>query len=54
MLTNCVHQGQASQNRDGVRDFQAHLSGRISYVASLNWERGRKLQEIFHRIEWAR
>jgi len=54
VLTNCVHQGPASQNRDGVPDFQAHLSGRIAYVASLNSARGKKLQEIFHRIEWTR
>ena len=53
-LTNCVRHGPASQNRDGVRDFQAHLSGRISHVASLNCGHGKKLQEIFRRIEWAR
>ena len=52
VLTNCVRRGPASQNRDGVRDFQAHLSGRITHVASLNRERGKKLQEIFRRIEW--
>jgi RNA-directed DNA polymerase len=54
VLTNCVRHGPASQNRDRVRDFEAHLSGRIAHVASLNWERGRKLQEIFRRIDWAR
>jgi hypothetical protein len=54
VLTNCVRHGPASQNRDGVRDFQAHLAGRIAHVASLNWERGKKLQEIFRRIDWAR
>lgn len=54
VLTNCVRRGATSQNRDGVRDFQAHLSGRIAHVASLNPERGRKLQEIFRQIEWAR
>jgi hypothetical protein len=54
VLTNCARQGPASQNRDDVRDFQAHLSGHIAHVASLNFERGKKLQEIFRRIEWAR
>jgi hypothetical protein len=54
VLTNCVRQGPASQNRDGVRNFQAHLSGRIAHVSSLNRERGKKLQEILGRIEWAR
>ncbi|HET9650976.1 MAG TPA: hypothetical protein VFP36_02235 [Usitatibacter sp.] len=46
-----MRHGPASQNRDGVRDFQAHLSGRIAHVASLNWEGGKKLQEIFRRID---
>jgi RNA-directed DNA polymerase len=54
VLTNCVRHGPASQNRDGLRHFPAHLSGRIAHVASLNWERGRKLGEIFRRIEWER
>lgn len=54
VLTNCARLGTASQNRDGVRDFQAHLSGRIAHVASLNRERGARLQEIFRRIEWTR
>lgn len=54
ILTNCVRHGAASQNRDGVRDFRAHLSGRIAHVASLNWDRGKKLQQIFVRIDWAR
>ncbi len=54
VLTNCARQGPALQNRDGIRDFRAHLSGRIAHVVSLNGERGKKLQEIFHRIEWAR
>jgi len=54
VLTNCAREGPASQNRDTIRDFQAHLSGRIAHVAPLNWERGTKLQEIFRRIEWQR
>lgn len=54
VLTNCVRQGTASQNRDGVRDFEAHLAGRIAHVASLNLERGKKLKDMFRRIEWAR
>lgn len=33
--------------------FDLHLSGRIAHVASLNLERGKKLEEIFRRIEWA-
>ena len=52
ILTNCVRHGPQSQNRDGARDFQAHLAGRIAHVASLNPERGAKLQAIFRRIAW--
>jgi RNA-directed DNA polymerase len=53
ILTNCVRHGPISQDRDRERDFKAHLAGRIAHVASLNWERGKKLQEIFRRIDWA-
>lgn len=52
ILTNCVRQGPDSQNRYGATDFRAQLAGRIAHVASLNWERGKKLQEIFRRIHW--
>jgi RNA-directed DNA polymerase len=52
VLTNCARYGPGSQNRGCVRDFQAHLSGRIAHVASLNRSRGEKLQKIFRRIEW--
>jgi hypothetical protein len=52
ILTNCARHGPASQNRNGEADFRSHLSGRIAHVASLNWERGKRLQEIFRRIEW--
>jgi RNA-directed DNA polymerase len=54
VLTNCVRQGPASQNRSGVRDFEAHLAGRVAHVASLNHERGRKLAQILGRIDWRR
>jgi len=47
---NCVRHGRVSQKRE--RDFKSHLAGRIAHVASLNWERGKKLQEIFRRIDW--
>lgn len=52
ILTNCVRHGSLSQNRSEP-DFKAHLAGRIAHVASLNWERGKKLQEVFRRIDWA-
>ncbi|HEX3747379.1 MAG TPA: reverse transcriptase family protein [Bryobacteraceae bacterium] len=52
ILTNCVRHGAASQNRDGHNDFRAHLEGRVSYVASLNPEKGKKLRVILERIVW--
>ena len=52
-LTNCARHGPASQNREGHADFHAHLEGRVSYVASINPEKGKKLRAIFERIEWA-
>jgi len=52
MLTNCVRHGPASQNREGRHDLRSHLAGRIAHVSSINSARGRKLQEIFGRIEW--
>jgi hypothetical protein len=52
ILTNCVRHGAASQNRDGHTDFRAHLEGRVSYVESINPEKGKKLRAIFRRIAW--
>ncbi len=54
ILNNCLHRGPASQNRESVVDFRAHLAGRIAYAASLNPDRARKLQDIFAKIEWPR
>jgi RNA-directed DNA polymerase len=52
VLTNCVRHGQASQNRDGHNDFQAHLAGRVAHAVMVNATRGRKLREIFKRVVW--
>lgn len=51
-LTNCLRHGAASQNRAGHADFRAHLLGRISFVEMVNAPRGKKLRELFERIEW--
>ena len=53
ILTNCARHGPESQNRRDQHDFRSHLEGRIAHVASLNETRGRKLKDIFGRIEWA-
>ena len=44
ILHNATVHGPASQNRQALPDFRAHLLGRISWVASLNAARGEKLR----------
>jgi hypothetical protein len=51
-LTNCVHRGPESQNRDAHPSFRAHLEGRVAFVESINPARGKRLREIFARIPW--
>ncbi len=51
-LHNAARHGPESQNRTGVPDLEAHLRGRITWVASLNPERGEKLRRQFALIEW--
>ncbi len=52
ILTNCVRHGPESQNRDGHRDFRNHLLGRVAHVERVNVARGKRLRELFARIEW--
>lgn len=52
ILHNAAIHGPAGQNRTGIADFQAHLRGRISWVASLNPARGEKLRRRFAEISW--
>lgn len=54
ILTNCVHHGPSSQNHEGRPSFEEVLRGRVSWVSSLNAQRGAKLMKIFDRIDWAR
>ncbi len=53
ILSNCVRQGPAGQNREGRADFRAWLAGRISFVNMVNPARARKLQLLADRIDWA-
>ncbi len=53
ILHNAARGGPASQNRDQVDDFRAHLLGRISWMGALNPARGRRLRELFAAIDWA-
>ena len=52
ILTNCARHGPASQNRQGIADFRAHLAGKIAHVASIHPGRGQKLRRVFQRIVW--
>jgi RNA-directed DNA polymerase len=54
ILTNSVRHGPASQNRDGHRNFCAHLAGRVAWVRSVNERRAQRLQGILDRIDWTR
>jgi RNA-directed DNA polymerase len=52
ILHNSRVHGPASQNRDALPDFRAHLLGRVSWLESLNPERGKKLRRQFADIAW--
>ena len=52
VLYNCVQHGPASQNRQGVPNFQQHLSGRINWVAQVNRSRAEKLWSLMDQIDW--
>lgn len=52
ILHNCVRFGPASQNRQAHPHFRAHLSGRISHLATVNPERADKLRAQFDLIKW--
>jgi len=51
-LTNCLRQGAASQNREGLPQWRMHLMGRVAFVESVNPERARRLRGILERIDW--
>jgi len=52
ILHNTARHGPSGQNRTGAADLQAHLRGRIAWIASLNPDRGDKLRQRFTRIDW--
>jgi RNA-directed DNA polymerase len=52
ILTNCVRNGPAAENRDGRQDFRAHLEGRVAFVASVNAARGARLGRLLEQIVW--
>lgn len=52
ILHNCRRHGAEMQNREGHRDFAAHLDGRVSWVEQVNPKRGAKLRAIYDEIAW--
>ncbi|MGH2850172.1 MAG: reverse transcriptase family protein [Solirubrobacteraceae bacterium] len=52
IIHNCARQGPASQNRNGINNFRAHLVGRIAWVETLNPQRGRKLRRALSDVPW--
>jgi hypothetical protein len=52
IVHDAARNGPAAANRACVRDFRAHLLGRIAWVAQLNPPRGRRLRERFEQIVW--
>lgn len=52
ILHNSAVHGPATQNRQAVPDFRAHLLGRISWVGALNPARGEKLRRQLSAISW--
>lgn len=51
-LHNCVRHGAGSQNRRGLPDFRAHLSGRVSWFEQQDPARGAKLRGLFRQVDW--
>jgi RNA-directed DNA polymerase len=52
ILTNCVHHGPESQNRENHPAFRMHLGGRVSFVEMINPLKGARLRRIFEKIQW--
>jgi RNA-directed DNA polymerase len=52
ILHNCRKNGPDTQNREGLRDFRAHLEGRVAWVEQVNAPRGQRLRRIFDEIRW--
>ncbi len=53
-LKNVARHGPERENRAAIADFEAHLRGRIAWVASVNPKRAEKLEARFAAIAWPR
>lgn len=53
ILYNCTRFGPDSQNHGRHPKFRESLQGRISHIASIHRQRGKKLQTLFQTIDWS-
>jgi RNA-directed DNA polymerase len=51
-LHNCIENGPDIENRSGLRDFRAHLDGRITWAENVNPARAQRLRQMFEEIRW--
>jgi RNA-directed DNA polymerase len=54
ILTNCIHYGPASQNRDAHPQFRAHLEGLVAFVEMVNPVKGGRLRALLKKIDFER
>ncbi len=52
MLHNCRRNGPVAENRAGLRDFRAHLDGKVTWVEQVNPARAERLRRMFNEINW--
>ena len=52
ILTNCVHHGPESQNREKNPAFRMRLEGKVAFVEMINPQKGARLRRIFENIQW--
>ena len=52
ILHNCRRDAPQSQNREGHRDFRAHLAGKIGHVYAANPAQGAKLLAALRDLDW--
>jgi RNA-directed DNA polymerase len=50
ILFNAIRFGLESQNRDNHPNFRAYLLGKISFISSLNPDRGSRLRKMYDQI----
>lgn len=52
ILNNCVRLGPEGQNRESHSHFRQHLEGRVSFVETINPQKGKRLRGLLERITW--